>query len=424
MSSITCVQAQSFFSEDLDARLDPMSQHGLKAHLALCPDCAARMKVFAAVQQTARLTLAADIAVPAFLVPAVRPARRIADWRSVAAAAMVLVLCSLAAFQLGRDSRPADGLSAGGAPQVLAASLFPQRLKDHIDATQMLGRQVLTMPPEAGEEAEMLVERQLQLLDGAALEAQAKADPWCREKNAARAVQEYLREWRACSAALQLQLQQPGHMVGNLQQVVGRSTFWRAAHPVATMTAAVPSGMWFSSNEGRAALHAACADPSQGSTQGSMQPCGATQDVHCFLQAHAQLLQARLAEARAGFAQLREQRLQALEPPRSSRLEQLARYMEAECLRRSGEVAASANIMLDGEAFQLPADYKERFKNDPVLSPVMMFQLNQPRFVISTGNGTLVDISGIVSLRAQPATYRLRVQWIKPGECGDCDKGR
>lgn len=424
MDPLNCQQARGHFSEDLDGRLAAEPKLALRQHVEACAACAETLRGYRTMQSSARRLLASDVVVPPLVLAQPHTVRwSFSQWRTGAAAALVLVLCSLAAFQLGRDSQPT---SAGVQPAtpVLAAGLFPQRLKDHNEAAVLLGRQIMAMPPEAGEEADLLLDKQLCLLDAEILESQSQRSSWCADLPEASATREYLREWRACSRALRQQLEQGGHTVGNLQAVVGASRFWAAAGSLSELTASIPHGVWFTSNEGHKALKQAC--QSEMAEKSTMPAQGrASQDVSRFMQAHANLLQAHPAEARAGFARLRVQQSNGTQPPHTSRIEQLARYMEAECLRRCGQVGASSLVMLSGEALILPGEHIDRLRDDPVIGPIIFVQQGSVSAPMPVKVGMImVDFGTLLNTRIQPQNMRVRVRWTRSGQCGDCGEQR
>lgn len=411
MNTPTCAEVRDSLSEFFDGRLSAGVAEGVARHLEACEPCDRNWRDYSALQRRMRKELATSSSIPAFIRPqSASTWLHGRTWRFPAAAAIAISLLSLTMFQLGRDSAPSAGANA--APEVLAASLFPQKLKDHSEGVNLLRRQMLIMPHDAAQEAEMLVRNQLDLLDKVKLEADVPISEWARADENAPCVKEYLDRWRETVRNLRAQLHHPGHTVADLQNTLADGALGRAIRSIADRTTSVPQAQWYSSSEGYAALRRICEQLKQQ---------GADDDVCRYMEAHGAMLRAQLMDACQRFALLRGSMAMATGSPRTSRLEQSARFMQAECLRRCGHWVEAQQVLGSEAPLSLPEAHVAQLQNDPLLAQVLAIheQQQQQGFVQMLGMPFLVRMSnGRMGITTRPVS--IRIQWVKRGQCGNC----
>lgn len=371
---MSCTAAVLQISEYVDGRLPDPEAAVLERHLALCSDCARLASEQRTLQKLARNLRTDPRPLPALAldfrpeVPeAPRPGRlHFIGWRRVAAAAVILVLTHLVAFEIGHDAGPVDGAGLGEKPAALEAGFVPERLRDHSAAARMLAGQIALMPSEAGEEASQLVDRQLTLLDAHDFAQVARNSAWVRSGDRRRVLDGYLASWERLNDGLRARLAAPGHTVAAMQQALETSGFNGALAAMELEVEHVRQGVWFRTREGQSRIAAACLAPRPLAAMDH-----ASADAGQFLAAQAAMLRGNLTEASAAFAELQSMQHCMGELPRSSALAHVARYMQAGCLQRAGQLPGAYQVLASGEPFAFVRELKPWYSSDPVLVPLL-----------------------------------------------------
>lgn len=327
-----CQTARDHFSRYLDRRLLPDARSALDAHLGGCAACQQEWKlygrVFAAVSE-----LTEEPELRSFVAPREAPGeldRRPApitsiSWRRVRAASAVVVLLAIShvivfEFARGIDESPgsvgefrADAFRGAG----LAPATFKRRLSDHVDATNLLARQIAYLPDDASDEAKGIVEAQLQALDTRDL----KVDFERNEPQLgvlAGTAKLYLDYWHQLAAGLKddLKFSKAPTLVVTMRDRVTNSKLVHVLRPARVVLASEPTGLSWR-------------EPAQATRLFSGENFGVSPVVRSYLAAHEKLLQADYLDAARAFEGF-SQRYPG------SRLLPLSRYLQAESYRRVG----------------------------------------------------------------------------------------
>lgn len=407
---MSCTATALQISEYMDGRLPAPEAARLERHLADCAPCARLLVEQRALQRLAsgaardpRLLPLLDLDRKPVLPEARRGSRfQFIGWRRVAAAAVVLVLTHLVAFEIGHDAGPAVNAGLGEAPSALEAGFVPERLRDHTTAARLLAGQISLMPSEAGEEATQLVDRQLALLDAERLAVDAKKSVWVRSGDRRRVLDGYLVSWDRLNAGLRARIATPGHTVAAMQQALETSGFNGALAAMEVEVEHVRQGAWFRTREGQQQITAAYLAPRPLAAMDR-----ASTDANQFLAAQAAMLRGNLTEASEAFAELQTMQHCIGEMPRSSSLAHVARYMQAGCLHRAGQLPGAYQVLASGEPLNFVRELKPWYSSDPVLvsllaaaehaerQPSMPFHVSPGgmRIVISSGGGMVRWVS-------------------------------
>jgi len=339
-----CQAARNAFSEYLDARLLPDTRAMIEDHLGRCESCQGEWtfyrRVFASVA-----TMREEPPLRGLSLPREAPGRgdrrpapvRAFNWPRVRAAASIIILLGLShavVFDLARRSHDDEqveitfnprGLEVGNRESGFEASEaklqsvgnFRRRLNDHVDATQLLARQINYLPTDAEDNVRDIVGAQLEALRPNDLYDQLAA---CGSelRTMAPMAKVYLDSWQRLSDGLEMDLafiEEGGVLSDQMRRRVVQSPLLYRVAPIRTLLASEPTGLSWREPEAQSRLFGS----------GYL---GRSDEVKSYLIAHEKMLTARYIDSAGhfeGFAQRHE----------SSPLLPLTRYLQAEALRRA-----------------------------------------------------------------------------------------
>ena len=405
-----CQTARDHFSEYLDGRLLPDARSTLDDHLGRCAVCQQEWRlygrVFAAVseltEEPALRPFVAPRERPGSLDRSIRPLPSI-SWRRVRAAAAIVVMLAVShvlvfefASGSGEDVGPVRGFNAaafGGqalAPVVGSdSSTFRRRLSDHVDATNLLARQIVYLPDDASDEAKGIVEAQLEVLDPHDL-----CDDFERNKSQlgvlAGTANLYLDFWRQLAAGLEQDLAFAARptLVAAMRDRVTKSNLVRVLRPARVALASEPTGLSWR-------------EPAQAIRLFSNERLGVSPVVKSYLIAHEKLLKANYLDAAQAFEGFSEQHP-------GSRLLALSRYLQAESYRRVG-FADHALRVASQLSFGRPAPVI--LNNDPLGTLLFVARRSIPLSVF--GDGAVVprpETRGLFQPFAAPAPLQWSIE--------------
>jgi len=340
-------------------------------HLRQCEGCAREWALYERLFQ-AVASLDEEPVMPAFVAPREAPGAldrsptrpSLLDWRRVRVAASIVFLLAVshvAVFEFARGGGQDEAFPAlrTGAPSssvvgdVSQPPLRPvsagstavkRRLNDHVDAANLLARQIVYLPDDAGEEARALVSAQLRALQTDDL----RRDVMAHEHelvDLAPTARMYLDTWSGLSEGLRddMAIAPAVSLVGAMRDRVSNSNFVRSLRLVQMTVGTEPAGLTWR-------------EPAMASRMFNLSALDVDPAIKAYLAAHESLLSARyLAAARAfeGFGR---------EHP-ESRLLALSRYLQAESYRRVG-FADDALQVASHLSFRAPS--MEFLRNDPL----------------------------------------------------------
>lgn len=382
-----CQAARDHFSEHLDRRLLPDARAALDDHLGRCDACRQEWTLYTRVF-TAVADLAEEPALRPFTLPREAPGvldRRPApitsiSWRRVRAAAAVVVLLAVshvAVFEFGQGSNeepirdlnveivePRRGEELTPIP-VSNATMLKRRLNDHVDATNLLARQIAYLPDNAQDEAKDIIEAQVRVLDSEDLYSDFENSK-SQLSHVAPMGDLYLRLWKQLALGLQEDLAVAGAtplLVAKLRSRVTRSSLLGGVLRQTRMTlASEPTGLSWR-------------EPAQAARMFSNDDLDKSPVVKDYLVAHERLLRAEYLDAARAFEGFQRQHP-------GSRLLPLSRYMQAESYRRVG-FADEALRVASQISFRAPPAIILR--NDPLGTMVYVARRSLPPAVFENG---------------------------------------
>lgn len=341
-----CQAARGRFSEYLDARLLPDVRATLEDHLGRCEGCHGEWQLYQRVF-TSVATMREEPAIRDFTQP--REAPGVGDrrpiplgfsWSRVRAAASILFLLAVSHVAVYEFARKGHGDAPTALPpltnkrefpvevtdpsqevplaRVSRAASFRRRLNDHVDAMQLLARQIHYMPNGAEDHVRDIVGAQLEALRPDELYEDLRA---CGPELSSMApmAKFYLDSWRKLADGLEADLAfvENGDVLANrMRRRILRSPLLDRVTPVRLMLASEPTGAsWREPDRQTLLFGPAYMDRSP--------------EVKSYLVAHEKLLKADYMDSISSFESFGRRHT-------GSPLLPLTRYMEAEGLRRAG----------------------------------------------------------------------------------------
>ncbi len=354
-----CATTRGHFSSRLDRRLAADTESDISLHLVACDPCARTWQSYSTLYGALSEFESSESPRP-FVRPAEAPGRRstrtegtsrgshrrlvFSRKQSWIAAALLLIASHLAVFTLGSSGAPAKvttdhpgpslvaEAAPAPAPEALRATAVStpvrQRIRDHLDAAELMAREIAYMPADAGPLGLELVASQAQVLDSTELlltVERSTADLGDSGPIAQRALQRF--------RGLSLRILDDLPRLRNSPQAVAELQGWLEESALSQALEAASPGL---ANEARGVAFREGSWDSRLATVAST----AAPEVRQFLDAKWSLLRGRYDEARQSFRTLR------LRAP-ASRVYPLLVYMEAESAWRRGDTAGAFDLLRD-----------------------------------------------------------------------------
>ncbi|MAG32375.1 MAG: hypothetical protein CL908_15950, partial [Deltaproteobacteria bacterium] len=224
-----CQAARELFSEYLDQRLVPELRASLDGHLGRCDACRSEWtlyaRVFTAISNMDHLPSQRPFRRPAEAPGSLDRRRHVSEawsWGRIRVAAAVVVLLGIthaAVFEFARGTDQGDPREVFGPPSdrgrqvadaprrgpVVPVNFTQRKLRDHVEAAQILARQVAYMPAGADAQTRRIVRAQLDALSPDDLFQEVDAQKHVLGLGGVGA-KRYLDQWRQFSSALRLEL--------------------------------------------------------------------------------------------------------------------------------------------------------------------------------------------------------------------------
>ena len=399
-----CQAARGSFSEYLDQRLPSEQRSMLEDHLALCQECRDEWRAYQRVFNSVA-GIREEPALREFTLPREAPGRLDRsslslpgfDWARARVAASILVLLAVshvAVFEWARggdevelpeprfprvEREPRVG-EARLVPVSDGAATFRHRLNDHVDAAQLLARQIHYMPDGAESKVRDIVRAQLRALDSEELLEDLEAGG-AQLAGVAPTARLYLDRWRRFSDGLEADLAfaDDGDVLARrMRRRLQSSPVLGQFTPVRVLLASEPTGLTWRKPEMRARLAGA-------------EFISHDDEVKSYLVAHEKLLTAEYMDAIEMFDRFGRRH-------GSSALLPLSRYLQAEGLRRAG-LHVEALQVASQLGFGTPSSVIMRI--DPLTAMWTVMRRRVPPSVLQQGGTVLIGQSQQILRGAQ-----------------------